>query len=159
MKTLKPIALYTNPSVVRRIQIEHGLSETEATKLFEDTKKFLALSTVTHTQISPTGVIDKGWHEFLMFTKDYAEFCYTYLGKFVHHVPFDFKEKSDLLKVEQGLTLAKQHFGELSSNWTLNVESGDCSPDTNCESAPSDCALNIFNQKFGWPVQMSTATS
>jgi hypothetical protein len=32
-------------------------------------------------------------------------------------------------------------------------EIGDCSPDSNCESAPSDCALNIANQQFAWPLQ------
>jgi hypothetical protein len=153
MQTLKPIVLYQNPSIIRRIQTENGLGETEATVLFEDTKKFLALSTVTTEKISPTSLIDKGWHVFLMFSKEYAEFCYIYLGKFVHHAPFDLEEKNGRQKMESGIMLAKQHFNDLSFNWVPQLSNGDCSPDSNCESAPSDCALNIANQQFAWPLQ------
>jgi hypothetical protein len=32
-------------------------------------------------------VIDMMWHTFLLFTRDYARFCRTYFGFFVHHQP------------------------------------------------------------------------
>lgn len=31
--------------------------------------------------------IDNMWHTFLLFTRDYADFCERYLGRFIHHVP------------------------------------------------------------------------
>ena len=32
-------------------------------------------------------VIDEMWHVFLLFSRDYAEFCSRYFPEFVHHVP------------------------------------------------------------------------
>ena len=35
----------------------------------------------------PSQVIDVAWHEFILFTKDYANFCKKALGRFIHHTP------------------------------------------------------------------------
>ncbi len=159
MKTLKPIVLYQNTAIIQRIQMEHNLNETEAKILFEDIKQFLALSVITSEHISPTGMIDKAWHEFLAFTEEYATFCYGYLGKFVHHVPFGLSDDSRPEKAERACLLAEEHFGNLSKNWSLStLNAGDYSPDTNCESSPSDCASNISQQKLGWPTQQQAVS-
>jgi len=152
---LQKVRGYKNPEVVKRIQSEFSLTTQEASALFEDTKLFLYLSTVSKQAISPTGNIDKGWHTFLMFTKDYAHFCYDCLGHFVHHVPFDSDYESDGSGVVNAIQLAEQHIQghtTLSDNWTLNA-AGDCAPDTNCEKPPSDCALNIEYKHYAWPTQ------
>ena len=31
--------------------------------------------------------IDEMWHEFILFTRDYMDFCEQYFGEFIHHVP------------------------------------------------------------------------
>jgi len=31
--------------------------------------------------------IDEIWHEFILHTKDYSEFCQRYFGEYVHHQP------------------------------------------------------------------------
>ncbi|WP_139959328.1 glycine-rich domain-containing protein [Flavicella sediminum] len=53
-------------------------------------KKWLVIAKVNATKKSYklTGNIDKIWHTFLMFTKDYNNFCKE-LGGFVHHSPMD----------------------------------------------------------------------
>lgn len=35
----------------------------------------------------PSKVVDDLWHEFILFTKHYDEFCKKALGKFLHHTP------------------------------------------------------------------------
>lgn len=35
----------------------------------------------------PSQVIDVAWHEFILFTKEYAYFCNKALGRFIHHTP------------------------------------------------------------------------
>ncbi len=35
----------------------------------------------------PSQVVDELWHEFILFTRDYARFCDKALGRFLHHVP------------------------------------------------------------------------
>ena len=31
--------------------------------------------------------IDDMWHIFILHTRDYAEFCHRYFGRFIHHEP------------------------------------------------------------------------
>ena len=35
----------------------------------------------------PSPVVDDLWHEFLLFTRDYASFCDAAFGRFLHHTP------------------------------------------------------------------------
>lgn len=35
----------------------------------------------------PSSEVDELWHMFILFTKDYREFCEEYLGQFLDHVP------------------------------------------------------------------------
>lgn len=38
--------------------------------------------------------IDQMWHTFLLFTKDYYEFCMKYIGEFFHHHPLNDEDKN-----------------------------------------------------------------
>lgn len=49
-------------------------------------KKFMYLAATTDTMVSPSGVVDAVWHQHLVFTKSYHEFC-ALLGKDIQHVP------------------------------------------------------------------------
>jgi hypothetical protein len=33
------------------------------------------------------GAIDELWHTFVIFTREYAQFCQAVAGQFLHHVP------------------------------------------------------------------------
>ena len=35
----------------------------------------------------PSQVVDDLWHEFILFTRDYEEFCQAAFGEFLHHTP------------------------------------------------------------------------
>ncbi|MFT4925688.1 MAG: hypothetical protein ACI8WB_001783 [Phenylobacterium sp.] len=35
----------------------------------------------------PSEVVDVAWHEFILFTKNYQQFCHGALGRFLHHIP------------------------------------------------------------------------
>jgi hypothetical protein len=37
----------------------------------------------------PTPLEDIGWHTFILYTREYAEFCYRIAGRFIHHSPTD----------------------------------------------------------------------
>ena len=39
--------------------------------------------------LGPSGTVDIGWHTFLMYTREYAEFCQRAAGRFIHHAPDD----------------------------------------------------------------------
>jgi hypothetical protein len=114
---------YEFPQIIRRYQDKLGLDEAAARLLWEDTKKFLYLcGTNPEAGMSPTLALDDGWHEFLMYTKQYSEFCQTYFGRFVHHVPDDpMNPPVGRPRVIRTRELAEEAFGieALSANWTL----------------------------------------
>jgi len=35
----------------------------------------------------PSQAVDDAWHEFILFTRNYQDFCQRGLGRFLHHVP------------------------------------------------------------------------
>lgn len=49
-------------------------------------KKFMYLAAVSDMMVSPSEIVDTVWHQHLIFTKSYSEFC-TILGKQIQHIP------------------------------------------------------------------------
>ena len=56
-------------------------------ELFVEVIKFMYLVSVFNTKLTPSLIVDLGWHEFILFTKTYEKFCSKELGKFIHHTP------------------------------------------------------------------------
>lgn len=88
--SLEEVMAYTHDEVVYRFYDNYDVTIEEAHDIFNEMKKFLFLSgrhvgeqrVFTH---EPLFVIDEMWHTFILFTKDYHEFCMKYFGFFVHH--------------------------------------------------------------------------
>ena len=134
---------YEHPVLLNKLQHELNLSAEDARTLFEDVKKFLALSASTPQGLAPTTAVDKGWHQFILFTQAYPAFCKEYCGHMVHHVPEDpFSAVKDYESVPRTRELAELIFGGLSSNWLdkqgPTCQGKDCSPNdcTSCKGAP-----------------------
>lgn len=49
--------------------------------------------------------VDAVWHQHILFTQDYAEFCQEIFGRFIHHVPCNIMDLSDEAMVEYGVWL------------------------------------------------------
>jgi hypothetical protein len=163
---LREVMAYENPSVIHRLVSKDGYTHDDATTIFEDVKRFLFLATTTTEPLAPTKRVDDGWHAFILHTIDYMQFCNRFFGHYVHHTPNPpGAPKGDGALLRRTCEIASLAFGDLSKNWALSpngfspelcvgpvddnprkllapTSSGDCSPTTNCESAPSDCALN-----------------
>ena len=116
---LKLVLDYKQPQVVHRLQKQLKISEQEASGLFRDTLQFLFLCGTHGGHLAPTRTIDEGWHAFILHTQDYAEFCDRFFGRFLHHVPGDENVPMSrrLETAAQTFELARETFGELSSNW------------------------------------------
>jgi hypothetical protein len=71
--------------VIRRFAYKHNIVLSEARSLFQELEIFLD-STLTSSH-SPTKIVDEAWHEFILHTKIYAEYCNRRYGRFIHHVP------------------------------------------------------------------------
>ena len=128
---LAAVISYENPDVVERIAREHQMDMAQAESIFRDTLRFLYLAGATDAKhIAPTKNIDIGWHAFLMYTRDYAQFCEANFGKFIHHAP---RRRGDAPATVNSLAitfeLARRVFGPgLSDNWAYDIRSADCQP-------------------------------
>ena len=77
-------------------------------------KKFMYLAAVSDMMVSPSEILDTVWHQHLIFTKSYSEFC-TILGKQIQHIPST-HNKEDFQKFklakERTTKLYETHFGK-----------------------------------------------
>jgi hypothetical protein len=99
-QTASPVSLddvlaYRHPGVVRRYLKEHGGTREEAEELFREMLKWLYLCDraaddgFACAMTEDLERVDWMWHAFVLFTRDYAEFCHRHFGRFLHHVPED----------------------------------------------------------------------
>jgi hypothetical protein len=92
MRTLQEVQSYKNRRVILKFKECYYFDSEESELIFTDLMSWLWLAANSPNSIEcsmyhPMNVIDKMWHVFLSNTRDYAEFCDTYLGKFIHHEP------------------------------------------------------------------------
>jgi hypothetical protein len=76
--------------LVRRIVSEHGVELAYAERTMNEALGFLLLCAGdSTTAFSPSEAVDVGWHTFLMYTREYEEFCRRVADGFIHHSPND----------------------------------------------------------------------
>ncbi|MES2823534.1 MAG: hypothetical protein V4732_08030 [Pseudomonadota bacterium] len=83
---------YMNQDVIDSFQRNLDIEDEAAREVFLDMLRFLWISSryedfKVNIIDSPLLIIDEMWHNFVLFTKDYREFCDQYLGFFFHHCP------------------------------------------------------------------------
>lgn len=92
---LAEVLQYRNDDIVERFQETWDLPIDECQELFVDMLRWLWLAVAANEQPQPvplaisqsTKLIDEMWHTFILFTKEYHEFCDKYFGRYVHHDP------------------------------------------------------------------------
>ncbi len=117
---LDHVMSYRFDPLVHRMMDKYKWGESEAQEAFEDLKRYLWLCAVTGKPLVPSVRIDELWHNFILFTMDYAEFCQAKLGRFMHHRPRRRDDKDELghsSPVGVTICLATEAFGQLSKNW------------------------------------------
>jgi hypothetical protein len=87
-RTLLPTALADR--LVARIATEHPeLPAGMPDRIMGQTVAFLETCATATEPIGPSELVDIGWHTFILYTHEYAEFCDRIAGRFIHHVPDD----------------------------------------------------------------------
>jgi hypothetical protein len=117
---LDDVMAYKNVDVVARIEHDVGVSPEKAEAIFEDVKQFLFMSAQNQTHdMIPTPTIDEGWHAFILFTEDYADFCKRYFGTFIHHTAHRVGEpRCPRINLLPSIDAMHRVFGKIpSENW------------------------------------------
>ena len=98
VKSLDEVLAYKNDEVVHRFARDYKLTLADAEEIFFETKRWLWLcaSEMAAAPDSPVKripllsearVIDLMWHMFVIFTRDYTDFCNAHFGFYLHHQP------------------------------------------------------------------------
>ena len=65
------------------------LSDAQVNQVMDALRNFFTLCSKAKMEMvsMPSQVVDEAWHEFILFTRQYEEFCQNALGRFLHHTP------------------------------------------------------------------------
>ncbi len=94
---------FRHEGTIKRFKKEHPELQDKAEIIFEDLMRFFWASKklrfmqedqpnnehldflyIMDEEMKP---IDQMWHVFLLYTKDYMDFCLKYFGEYLHHLP------------------------------------------------------------------------
>lgn len=72
---------------VTRLARDQGWTPEHAARVVGEYQRFIALAASTD-DLTPSAAVDKAWHQHILDTRAYAEFCQNALGRsFLHHRP------------------------------------------------------------------------
>lgn len=131
---LKHLLNYKNNKIIARYHVDYPHATMPAEEAWQELMKFIWLChkhkadklsfpndetldfyCVIHIEMAD---IDNMWHTFLLFTRDYHEFCHTHLnGVFFHHDPLPEQntpasEELYSLELSRYLSYIHDHLGE-----------------------------------------------
>ena len=95
--TLKEALNFNGDVIIWKFMENYDVSFDEGHELFEETKKWLWFSVQNRGAFIDKSMmmIDNMWHTFILFTKEYAEYCHSKYGRFLHHRPSTKEEKDN----------------------------------------------------------------
>jgi hypothetical protein len=82
-----------------RLANENYWTKSFTKKAILEYKKFMYLAATSEFMVSPSEIVDTVWHQHLIFTQSYQDFC-NILGKYVQHLPST-HNKEDFEKFKQ----------------------------------------------------------
>jgi hypothetical protein len=94
-RSLDEAIAYRNRHVIDRFVERFAVPRAEAEELFVETLRWLWLCARAERDPQAPAVfiddcmalLDEMWHTFLLFTREYSDYCEANLGGFVHHAP------------------------------------------------------------------------
>jgi hypothetical protein len=81
------LILEDNPLLSKKIEKAADVLTDEVETLLTEVLRFMELTVIAAERLTPSHIVDFAWHEFILFTRYYADFCETQFGRFVHHHP------------------------------------------------------------------------
>ena len=124
------VMAYENPLFVARYCVTEKVDEATAYRHFKELKKFLIVCSMNtaNDRVTPSRALDEVWHNFLLHTRDYQDFCQDHFGRMIHHKPTIVSNEADALTMMNGyqsaLTKAQVFF-----NYDLDAEMWPLKPE------------------------------
>ncbi len=78
-------------------------------------RRFLYVTTLVQGQkLVPSEAIDQYWHNFILFTAEYHDFCIKTAGKFIHHYPVMMENTGEIFEETQ--MIVETLFGDFENS-------------------------------------------
>jgi hypothetical protein len=78
------------PGLLRKLRARHpGLTPADVDAVARALRQFFGAHLLSGRKFvaMPSQVVDDLWHEFILYTRDYEQFCKRAFGRFMHHTP------------------------------------------------------------------------
>lgn len=112
---IKPLVSedWLDENIIQRVQKKHSdWSRAKVMELIREYKNFLYVCARDESENVPSAEVDEIWHEHILFTKDYEDWC-NFLGRKIHHNPEKVGEKKSF---DEGFQKTKAKISDLSAN-------------------------------------------
>ena len=120
---IQTIMGYENERLYERFVADFGGSFEDARDRFMALKQFLTVCAVLPGIKVASDEIDQMWHTFLLFTREYRNFCNDRLGRYIEHEPFEDPQAGYYVITRD---VASSLFGELPLRYWPLEGKADC---------------------------------
>lgn len=104
--------------VINKLTTDGRIPEARGAILAREFKRFMALAgfgICPLAMISP--LVDEVWHQFILFTKQYREFCHKTVGGFIGHLPDTVSTPVPVVAGENFRSGYRRYFGKIPDIW------------------------------------------
>ena len=116
-----------NPLIIKKIMSATNLSSQKSNQLLVEVIKFLDLIIISGQRLTPSYLVDQAWHELILFTHYYKNFCEHTLGRFIHHHPGG-SQTENQENFNKTLNLYSQQWGDPPPQFWLQIMDGQQGP-------------------------------
>lgn len=143
-------------SLVRAILRDHSdIGQDRAERIADQALAFLgACARFPEKRLAPSKTVDIGWHAFILYTREYAEFCERVAGRFIHHVPQDapgapqHSKEPVSVRVDTVGAIREAGYWVDEQLWAEDAYScGNCYDEGNCAASGKDGDENTGSRK------------
>lgn len=107
---------YSMTDITKRCQKDYGYTDEDIKILEKELKRYLILAMLSDPHTDGYGMyskdVDNLWHSFILFTKNYSDFCAQNNGKFIHHIP-----RVDETRTPEQLAESRRDFCKFIKNY------------------------------------------
>jgi hypothetical protein len=94
---------------------------------FVEFKKFVALACFYGGSLALTSrEVDSVWHQFILFTRQYVEFCEKFVGEYLHHEPETLSSPIQESERDHVINLYLKTFGDPPEIWNAASRCSSC---------------------------------
>jgi hypothetical protein len=114
---------YDMSFVTDKLVDDGGIVREDVQAATTEFKKFMVLAGMDIKPLAMIGpVVDEVWHQFILFTSHYREFCEKTVGRFIGHQPDTVLTPIPLEAGQNFLRAYKKFFGDLPTIWFRGMD-------------------------------------